>query len=107
MQASEQSTNSEEGNMGTELVHVGFGSVVAVNRVIAFLSVNQQPVKRLMRETKDKGLLIDVTHGRKAKTALLFDTGHIMLAAVTSETIAHRLATSAMPCEEKADLWTA
>ena len=93
--------------MTTELVHVGFGSVVAVNRVIAFLAVNQQPVKRLLRETRDKGLLIDVTHGRKAKTALLFDTGHMMLAAVTPETIAHRLTNTSSPAEEKVDLWSA
>lgn len=93
--------------MTTELVHVGFGSVVAVNRVIAFLAVNQQPVKRLLRETRDKGLLIDVTHGRKAKTALLFDTGHMMLAAVTPETIAHRLTSTSSPAEEKVDLWSA
>jgi len=93
--------------MTTELVHVGFGSVVAVNRVIALLSVNQQPIKRLLRETREKGLLIDVTHGRKAKTAVLFDTGHMMLAAVTAETIAHRLASAATPSEEKVDLWSA
>lgn len=89
--------------MTTELVHVGFGSIIAVNRVIAFLSINQQPVKRLLRESREKGLLIDATHGRKAKTAILFDTGHILLAAVTSETIAHRLATVSEPAEEKVD----
>jgi regulator of extracellular matrix RemA (YlzA/DUF370 family) len=90
--------------MTTELVHVGFGSVIAVNRVIAFLSINQQPVKRLLREAREKGLLIDATHGRKAKTAILFDTGLIMLAAVTAETIAHRLTTVSMPSEEKVEL---
>jgi regulator of extracellular matrix RemA (YlzA/DUF370 family) len=90
--------------MYTELVHIGFGSVIAVNRVIAFLSINQQPIKRLLREVREKGLLIDATHGRKAKTAILFDTGHMMLAAVTAETIAHRLPTVSMPTEEKVEL---
>jgi regulator of extracellular matrix RemA (YlzA/DUF370 family) len=94
--------------MCTELVHIGFGSVIAVNRVIAFLSMDQQPIKRLIREAREKELLIDATHGRKAKTAILFDTGHMMLAAVTAETIAHRLATSSMAsderCEEKVEL---
>ena len=90
--------------MCTELVHIGFGSVIAVNRVIAFLSIDQQPIKRLLRESKEKGLLIDATHGRKAKTAILFETGHMMLAAVTAETIAHRLATASMPSEEKVEL---
>jgi len=77
--------------MSTELVHIGFGSIIAVNRAIAFLSIEQQPIKRLVREARDKGLLIDATHGRKAKTAILFETGHIALAAVTAETISHRL----------------
>ena len=90
--------------MATELVHVGFGSVIAVNRVIAFLSVDQQPVKRLLREAREKGVLIDATHGRKAKAAVLFDTGHMMLAAVTAETIAHRLTTACLPSEEKVEL---
>jgi len=90
--------------MATELIHVGFGSVIAVNRVIAFLSINQQPIKRLLREVREEGRLIDATHGRKAKTAILFDTGYIMLAAVTAETIAHRLATASMPSEEKVEL---
>jgi len=87
--------------MATELVHVGFGSVIAANRTIAFLSIDQQPIKRFIRESKEKGLLIDATHGRKAKTAILFDTGHILLAAVTTETIAHRLATASVASEEK------
>jgi len=90
--------------MSTELVHIGFGSVIAVNRVIAFLSINQQPIKRLIREVREEGRLIDATHGRKAKTAILFDTGHMMLAAVTAETIAHRLATASIPSEEKVEL---
>ncbi len=93
--------------MSTELVHIGFGSVIAANRVIAFLSINQQPIKRLIREVREKGLLIDATHGRKAKTAILFDTGHMMLAAVTAETIAHRSATISMTPEEKVELGSA
>ncbi len=93
--------------MCTELVHVGFGNVIAVNKVIALLSINQQPVKRLIREAREKERLIDATHGRKAKTAILYETGHIMLAAVTAETIAHRLTTASMLSEEKAELSSA
>lgn len=93
--------------MCTELVHVGFGNVIALNRVIALLSINQQPVKRLIREAREKEHLIDATHGRKAKTAILYETGHIMLAAVTAETIAHRLTTASMLSEEKAELSSA
>jgi regulator of extracellular matrix RemA (YlzA/DUF370 family) len=90
--------------MCTELVHVGFGNVIAVNRVIALLSMNQQPVKRLIREAREKERLIDATHGRKAKTVILFETGHMMLAAVTAETIAHRLATTSILSDEKVEM---
>jgi hypothetical protein len=90
--------------MCTELVHVGFGNVIAVNRVIALLSTNQQPVKRLIREAREKERLVDATHGRKAKTVILFETGHMMLAAVTAETIAHRLATTSILSEEKVEM---
>jgi regulator of extracellular matrix RemA (YlzA/DUF370 family) len=71
--------------------------------VIALLSINQQPIKRLIREAREKDRLIDATHGRKAKTAVLFETGHIMLAAVTAETIAHRLASTSIMSEEKVE----
>ncbi len=90
--------------MCTELVHVGFGNVIAVNRVIALLSTNQQPVRRLIREAREKERLVDATHGRKAKTAILFETGHMMLAAVTAETIAHRLATTSILSEDKVEM---
>ncbi|MDH4068073.1 MAG: DUF370 domain-containing protein [Dehalococcoidia bacterium] len=93
--------------MCTELVHVGFGNVIAVNRVIALLSINQQPVKRLIREARENEHLIDATHGRKAKTVILFETGHMMLAAVTADTIAHRLATTSILSEEKVEMGSA
>jgi len=90
--------------MCTELVHVGFGNVIAVNRVLALLSINQQPVKRLIREAREKERLIDATHGRKAKTVILFETGHMMLAAMTAETIAHRLESTSLLSEQKVEM---
>ena len=87
--------------MDTELVHIGFGDIIAANRVVAFLSVNQQPIKRLIQGAREKGILIDATHGRKSKTAILFDTGHIALAALSPDTIAHRLSTTSELVEEK------
>ena len=80
--------------MVTELVHIGFDNIVAMNRVIAVLSPGQQPTKRLIREARDKGMLIDATHARKAKTAIVLDTGQIVLAAISPEAVARRLATS-------------
>jgi len=89
--------------MRTEPVHIGFGSVIAANRAIAFLSVNQQPIRRLIQEARDKGLLVDATHGRKAKSAIIFDTGHIALAALSPEAIIHRLASPLSTIEEKVE----
>jgi hypothetical protein len=87
--------------MGTELVHVGFGNIIAANKIIALLAPDHQPTKRLIKEAKSRGLLIDTTHGRKSKAAILLDTGHVVLAAISPETVAHRLSTICEPGEEK------
>ena len=76
--------------MSTELVHIGFDNIIAVNRVVAMLSPIQQPTKRLIQEARNKGVLIDATHARKAKTVVIMDTGHIVLAAISAETIAKK-----------------
>ena len=77
--------------MTTELVHVGFGNVLAINRVIAVASPNSAPTKRAVQEGKNKGVLIDMTNGRRTKAVLIMDSGHIVLAAIAPETIAGRL----------------
>lgn len=80
--------------MGIELVHVGFNNLIVMNRVIAITSPNSAPTKRSVQEGKNKGLLIDVTNGRKTKAVIVTDSGHIILAALAPETIAGRLQTS-------------
>jgi hypothetical protein len=65
-----------------------------MNRVIAILAPDQEPTRRLIREAKSKGTLIDATHARKIKAALVLDSGHIAIAAVSPETIAARLTAS-------------
>ncbi len=77
--------------MTIELVHIGFGNIVATNRVIAIASPNSAPTKRTMLEAKNKGQLIDMTNGRRTKSVIVTDSGHIILAALTPETIAGRL----------------
>jgi regulator of extracellular matrix RemA (YlzA/DUF370 family) len=77
--------------MVIELVHVGFGNVLAMNRVIAIASPNSAPTKRAMQEGKNKGLLIDMTNGRRTKAVIFTDSGHIVLAALAPETITGRL----------------
>ncbi len=80
--------------MGIELVHVGFNNILVMNRVVAIASPNSAPIKRIMQEGKTKGLLIDMTNGRRTKAVIITDSGHIILAALTSETIAGRLQAS-------------
>jgi extracellular matrix regulatory protein A len=81
-------------NMGIELIHIGFGNVLAMNRVIAIASPNSAPIKRTIQEGRDKGLLIDMTSGRKTKAVIFTDSEHIVLAALAPETIAGRLSNS-------------
>ena len=76
--------------MGTELVHIGFGNMLAMNRTIAIASPNSAPTKRTIQEGRNKGLLIDMTNGRRTKTVIFTDSGHIILAALAPETIAGR-----------------
>ncbi|MDY6833967.1 MAG: DUF370 domain-containing protein [Chloroflexota bacterium] len=77
--------------MATELIHVGFGNFLAIDRVVAIVSPNSAPVKRMVTEAKNKGQVVDLTSGRKTKATLLMDTGHIILAGISSETIAGRV----------------
>ncbi|MFC1984404.1 DUF370 domain-containing protein [Chloroflexota bacterium] len=74
-----------------ELVHVGFGNVLAMNRVVAIASPNSAPTKRAIQEGKNKGLLIDMTNGRRTKAVIFIDSGHIVLVALAPETVTGRL----------------
>jgi extracellular matrix regulatory protein A len=77
-----------------ELLHVGFGSIVVASRVLAIGSPDSAPMRRLVRQAKDEGRLIDATYGRKTKAVLILDSGHILTAALQPETIAGRLGRS-------------
>jgi regulator of extracellular matrix RemA (YlzA/DUF370 family) len=77
--------------MDAELIHIGFGNILAMNRVIAIASPNSAPTKRTILEGKKKGLLIDMTNGRRTKAVIFTDSGHIILGALAPETIAGRL----------------
>ena len=77
--------------MSTELVHIGFGNILVMNRVIAMASPNSAPTKRTIQESKNRAQLIDMTNGRRTKVVIFIDSGHIILAALAPETIAGRL----------------
>ena len=74
-----------------ELVHIGFGNILAMNRVIAIASPNSAPTKRIIQEARNKGQLIDMTSGRRTKAVIFTDSGHIVLAALAPETITGRV----------------
>ena len=80
--------------MVTELIHIGFGNIIAMNRIIAVASPNSAPIRRTIQEGKDKGLLVDMTSGRRTKAVIITDSGHIILAAPAPETIAGRIQAS-------------
>ena len=80
--------------MLTELVHIGFGNILAMSRVIALATPNSAHMKRTIQEVRNKGLLIDMTNGKRTKAVIITDSGHIILAALAPETIAGRLQAS-------------
>jgi regulator of extracellular matrix RemA (YlzA/DUF370 family) len=77
--------------MATELVHVGFGNVLAVNRLVATLAPGASPTKRLVQEARERGLALDLTSGRRMKTVVVLEGGFVALLAITAETLANRL----------------
>ncbi|AGC68997.1 hypothetical protein Cst_c20240 [Thermoclostridium stercorarium subsp. stercorarium DSM 8532] len=74
-----------------KLINVGFGNIVAANRIIAIVSPESAPIKRIIQEARDRGMLIDATYGRRTRAVIVTDSDHIILSAVQPETVAHRL----------------
>jgi hypothetical protein len=85
---------SRGGKMTIELIHIGFGNILAMNRAIAIASPNSAPTKRIIHDGRENGKVIDMTSGRRTKAVIFTDSGHIVLAALAPETIASRLQAS-------------
>ena len=73
-----------------KLINIGFGSMVAAGRVLAVVAPDSAPIKRVIQEAKDRGMLIDASFGRKTKAVLLMDTDHVILSAISTEAIYDR-----------------
>ena len=73
-----------------KLINIGFGSMVAARRVLAFMEPDSAPIKRIVQEAKERGMLVDASYGRKTKTVILMDTDHVILSAIAPEVIAVR-----------------
>ena len=76
--------------MSSRLVHIGFGNMVAADRVIAIINPSSAPLRRLREEARDAGMLVDATQGRKTRSVLIMDSKHVVISAIQPETIASR-----------------
>ena len=83
-----------------KLVNIGFGNMVAAGRMIAIVSPESAPIKRMISEAKEKGNLIDATHGRRTRAVIITDSDHIILTYLQSETVANRITDEMVEEEE-------
>ena len=73
-----------------KLINIGFGSMVAAHRVLAIMEPASAPIKRIMQEAKDRGMLIDASYGRSTRSVILMDTDHVILSSLECETLSQR-----------------
>lgn len=83
-----------------KFINIGFGNMVAANRVVALASPESAPIKRLVQDAKDDGRVIDVTCGRRTRAVIITDSEHVLLSAIQTETISNRLDDSMSEAEE-------
>lgn len=76
--------------MSMKLINIGFGNIVSANRIVAVVSSKSAPIKRLIQEAREKGLLIDATYGRRTRAVIVTDSQHVILTPVQPETVANR-----------------
>lgn len=84
-----------------KLINVGFGSMVSAHRLIAIVSPESAPIKRMVQEARDRGVLIDATFGRRTRAVLIMDNDHLVLSALQPETVSNRLAGDKDEVEEE------
>ncbi len=77
--------------MDIKLINIGFGNIVAANRIISIISPESAPIKRIIQDARDKGFLVDATYGRKTRSVVIMDSDHIVLSAIQPDTVAARL----------------
>ncbi|MDE5858792.1 MAG: DUF370 domain-containing protein [Oscillospiraceae bacterium] len=74
-----------------KLINIGFGNMISAGRLIAIVSPESAPIKRIIQDAKERGSLIDATYGRRTRAVIVMDSGHVILSAVQPETVAGRL----------------
>jgi regulator of extracellular matrix RemA (YlzA/DUF370 family) len=73
-----------------KLINIGFGSMIAAGRVLAIVDPDSAPIKRVVQEARERGMLIDASYGRKTQAVILMDTDHVILSALTPDTLSDR-----------------
>ncbi|MEG6567852.1 DUF370 domain-containing protein [Thermoanaerobacterium saccharolyticum] len=86
--------------MAIKLINIGFGNIISANRLVAIVSPESAPIKRIIQEARDRGMLIDATYGRRTRAVIITDSDHIILSAVQPETVANRLSSKDIIDEE-------
>ena len=86
-----------------KLLNIGFGNMVSADRLIAIVSPDSAPIKRMIQESREKCLLIDGTYGRRTRAVILMDSDHVVLSAIQPETIANRLNSREIQAEEESE----
>ncbi|MEE0839312.1 MAG: DUF370 domain-containing protein [Acutalibacteraceae bacterium] len=84
-----------------KLINIGFGNMVSANRLVAIVSPESAPIKRMISEAKEKGNLIDATHGRRTRAVIITDSDHIILTYLQCETVANRIAEDSVEEDEE------
>ena len=74
-----------------KLINIGFGNMVSAGRLVAIVSPESAPIKRIIQDARDKGVLVDATYGRRTRAVLITDSDHVILSAIQPETIGNRL----------------
>ena len=74
-----------------KLLNIGFGSMLAANRILSILEPDSAPIKRVVQEAKERGLLSDASYGRSTKSVILMDTDHVILSSLTPEALSSRM----------------
>lgn len=84
----------------TKLINIGFGNIVLSNRIIAIVSPESAPIKRIIQEARDNGKLVDATYGRRTRAVIITDSEHIILSSIQPETVANRIITKDLDSNE-------
>lgn len=85
-----------------KLINIGYGNMVSANRIITIVSPESAPIKRIIQEARDGGVLIDATYGRRTRAVIIMDSGHVVLSSIQPETVANRFVqTAEVPDDEE------